>query len=198
MLIFLRPSRTWVEHAYSLPRIDLTKKESRFAWTSAHQVAFETLKSALLSAPILRTHDPTRRCFVYANASDFAIGAVLTQGLDSGSHSIAFESHKLHGPELNYDALTKEFLAIRFAATKFRSYLHNPAVDSHIFYTDHQSLQFLDQQTSLTGKFLRWCHAILNAIGPFHIRYHPGKDIAVADALSRRPDHRQLFLLQSM
>jgi len=63
---------------------NLTRKDTKFEWTETAQAAFDQLKQAFTTAPILLTFDPEKPITVETDASDYAIGAVLSQpGLDS-------------------------------------------------------------------------------------------------------------------
>ncbi|KAG7674304.1 hypothetical protein KSW81_006109 [Nannochloris sp. 'desiccata'] len=172
------------------PLNELTKKSLRFLWTPLHTHAFEELKKSVTSSPVLQVYDASKQCVVCTDASNVAVGAVLLQVGESTEalRPVAFFSRKLRGAELNYDARTKEFLAIKLTAYKWKHYLNNGTTP--LFYTDHQSLQYLNSQTELSPKFMRWFGSITGWLGgPPDIRYKPGKQNVVADALSRRPDH---------
>jgi hypothetical protein len=83
------------------------------------------------------------------DASDYAIGAVLSQSKDKKHYAISYASKTLTGPQLNYGTTEKELLAIVFAIKKFRSYL----VGAKVFvYTDHAALKYL-----LTKKVAKPC-----------------------------------------
>lgn len=170
------------------PLTDLISTKRKFTWTPLHQGQFDALKKAITDAPVLAVYNANAPCIVYTDASNHAVGGVLLQpGTNTKLHPVAFFSTKLKGPERNYDARTKEFLAIKMAAIKWRPYLHNG--QSTVFHTDHQSLQYLNPATETNSKFVRW-HALISSwIGPFTIVYTPKLSNVVADALSRRPDH---------
>jgi hypothetical protein len=85
--------------------------------------AFETLKLALTSAPIIQPLDWSLPFEIMCNASDYAVGAVLGQYKDKKHHAITYASKTLAGPQLDYATTEKELLAIVFAIDKFRSYL---------------------------------------------------------------------------
>lgn len=65
--------------AIAAPLTELTKKDKEFEWTTAAQGAFDRLKQAFTRAPILLTFDPEKPIVVETDASDYALGAVLSQ-----------------------------------------------------------------------------------------------------------------------
>jgi hypothetical protein len=60
----------------------LTEKNRVFYWTSEAEVAFQTLKNALITSPILAYPDPHSEFILDTDASNFGIGAVLSQVQD--------------------------------------------------------------------------------------------------------------------
>ena len=99
--------------------------------------AFETLKKALISAPIIQPPDLKLPFEIMCDASDYAVGAVLGQTKDKKHHAITYASKTLIGAQLNYATTKKELLAVVFAIDKFRSYLVGTKV---VIYTDHAAL----------------------------------------------------------
>ena len=99
--------------------------------------AFETLKKALISAPIIQPPDWKLQFEIMCDASDYAVGAVLGQTKDKKHNAIAYASKTLTGAQLNYATMEKELLAVVFAIDKFRSYLVETKV---IVYTDYAAL----------------------------------------------------------
>jgi len=163
------------------PLTELLKKENPFIWSDAQVTAFDVLKSALVSAPVLAIFDPSKDVAVHTDASKFAIGAVLMQD----DRPVAFESRKLSSAEINYPVHEKEQLAVVHALIKWRVYLHSRPEPFSIF-TDHQSLKYLDTKNSLSPRQVRW----MEKLAEFHydIHYRKGSLNVVPDALSRRPD----------
>jgi hypothetical protein len=103
------------------PLTELTKKEkdasakakSAFNWTEADGRAFATLKHHFTVAPILVHFHPEKPPLVETDASDFALGAVLSQVQETKRlHPVAYHSKKFKPAEINYDVYDKEILAI--------------------------------------------------------------------------------------
>jgi hypothetical protein len=85
------------------PLIALTCKDKPFSWNPTAQAAFDTLKMAFTSAPVLIHPDPAKPFIVEMDASDFALGAILSQfGIDGLLHPVVFYSRKLTSAEINY------------------------------------------------------------------------------------------------
>ncbi|MBW0504884.1 hypothetical protein O181_044599 [Austropuccinia psidii MF-1] len=85
------------------------------------------------------------------NASDYALGAVLSQVSDSGKNPIAFDSRKLIPEELNYGIHEKELLRIVWALKSWRAFLLSLSYPFEVL-TNHCSLQYF-----MTSKVLT-CH----------------------------------------
>jgi hypothetical protein len=75
----------------SRPLTDLLKKHTSFVWKPTHQHAFDTLKQALISAPVLALPDFSLPFCIYTDACKTGIGAVLMQN----GHPLAFLSKAL-------------------------------------------------------------------------------------------------------
>jgi hypothetical protein len=164
------------------PLIRLTKKDVPFIWTKEEQGAFETLKRALVTAPVLRSPDPALPYTVTTDASDFAVGAVLSQDDGTGDRPVAFTSSTLNATRQRYSAYDKEMFAILEALRVWRPYL---AGKPFTIVTDHAPLQHLQSQAALSPRQARWLDRL--AEYQFAIVYKPGRFNTVADALSRRP-----------
>ncbi|MBW0474125.1 hypothetical protein O181_013840 [Austropuccinia psidii MF-1] len=93
----------------------LLKKDSPFIFNEEALSQFQILKEAFTTAPILSHFNPSLPAIVETDASDYALGAVLSQVNDSGKHPIAFDSCKLLSAELNYEIHDKELLGIVWA-----------------------------------------------------------------------------------
>ena len=111
-------------------------KHKQFQWSPAAQVAFEQLKQAMVSAPVLALPDFKESFVVETDVSDIGIGAVLMQK----DRPIAFLSKALGDSHKHKSIYEKEFLALIMAVEKWRQYLQR---QEFIIRTDHQSLAYL-------------------------------------------------------
>ena len=168
------------------PLTDLTK-DKPFVWTEKCQEAFEELKRRFCTAPILEHFQPDRSTVLETDASDFALGCVLSQiAADKKLHPVAFHSRKFNSAEENYDIHDKEMLAI---VTAFKEWEHLlKSVDSQIIvYTDHKNLEYFNTTKVLTRRQARWAEHL--AEFDFKVVYRPGEKNTKADILSRRWDY---------
>ncbi|PIK45975.1 hypothetical protein BSL78_17183 [Apostichopus japonicus] len=122
------------------------KKSStrRLAWTTEHQVAFETLKSKLCVQPILGYADFTKPFELEVDASHQGLGAVLFQHQNGMRKVISYASRTLRGAERNmesYSSMKLEMLGLKWAVTeKFREYLLG---NTFTIFTDNNPLAHL-------------------------------------------------------
>lgn len=175
---YRRSVQKFSEVAASLTR--LLQKTVAWEWTTEQQRAFETLKQALSSTPVLVYPDMTKQFTLTADASDLAVGAVLQQDHGEGLQPVAYFSRKLKGPELNWTTSEKETLAQVLAFKHWRCFLEGLPF---VMQTDHSPLTYLQTQPSLSRKQARWLEYFSQF--QFSIQYVKGQDNNVADALSR-------------
>jgi hypothetical protein len=165
---------------------DLTKKDVVWCWSDDCQLAFESLKDAILSAPSLHHPDFLLPFVLETDASDFAVGAVLSQPFSAEFLSpVGFFSRKLSSAEVNYDVHDKELLAIVCALDHWSHYLLGSPHVIKVF-TDHRNLVYFRTRRTLSPRLLRWS-AFLNQFD-FVISYRKGELNIGADSLSRRSD----------
>ncbi|CAO1939527.1 unnamed protein product [Urochloa humidicola] len=178
--------RKFVHHfaVIAKPLTSLLKKNTLFVWTHDHQVAFESLKSALSSAPVLATPDFSKPFCIETDASAQGVGAVLMQS----GHPLAFISKPLGPRTVGLSTYEKEYLAILLAVEQWRSYLQHA---EFIICTDQKSLTHLTDQRLNTP----WQQKVFTKLLglQYKIVYKQGTDNRVADALSRR-SHSQASL----
>ena len=100
-----------------------TRKGVTFAWTTDHQVAFDTLKACLLQAPILGFPTEEGRFVLDTDASLFAVGGVLNQLQDDREVVIVYASQSLRLSQRWYCTTRWDMLAAVSMCTHFRLYL---------------------------------------------------------------------------
>lgn len=164
------------------PINNLLKKNTPFVWTSEHQRAFENLRDCLCNEPILRYPDFKKPFIVTTDASNQALGAILSQGEIGKDLPIAYASRALNQAETNYSTIDKELLAIVFAVKHFRPYLYGRAFT---LVTDHRPLVWLNSVKDPTSRLLRWRLTLDEYT--YDVVYKKGKANLNADALSRNP-----------
>ena len=161
--------------------------KQKFSWGREQNIEFEKLKKRFTTAPILAHFYLERETVIETDASDFALGAILSQFQDKRLHPVAFHSRKLNLAERNYEIHDKELLAILEAFMEWKHYLYS-AHKPITVYTDHQNLQHFLTTKKWNQRQIRW--AQLLASFNFKIIYQPGSRSSKPDALSRRPEYR--------
>ena len=166
-------------------KLDLTVP--KFVWASEHQKAFDALKLALTTAPVLGYPDFEREFILETDASLRWLGAVLSQVDEEGkTHVIVYVSWTLRPSEKSmhkYSSAKLELLALKWAVTeKFRDYLLG---SKFTVYTDNNPLAYI--QTSKLG-VSQICWLSKLALFDFNIIYRSGKSNQAADALSQCPE----------
>ena len=78
------------ESEIKIPLVRLLQKRLTWNWGEEQQQAFETLKYSLTRAPVLARPDFSLPFCVQCDASDDALGAVLTQEFADGEHPIGY------------------------------------------------------------------------------------------------------------
>ena len=157
---------------------------AEFRWGEAEQEAFEALKHALTTTPILAPPDYSRPFKVATDASKFAIGAVLTQGEGEHLRVVAYESRKMIDAETRYPVHDKELLAVIHALKKWDYHLRG---QRFVIETDNWATKYIQTKPNLNHRQMNWMSTLQSFDCDFVHR--PGKDNVVADALSRRSDH---------
>jgi len=138
-----------------IPLTRLTRKNSPWNFDNNCRIAFNTLKQAFTSAPILTHWVPDVQLVVETNASDYALAAILSiMTKDNEIHPIAFHSRTFSALELNYDVYNKELLSIFEAFKIWRHYLEGSASLINIVM-DHKNLEYFSTTKILTCRQAR-------------------------------------------
>ena len=165
------------------PLHQLLRKNSKgFHWTEACDSSFNTLKSKLTSPPVLAYPRFTDTFIVATDASDVAVGGVLSQVQDGHERVLAYWSRQLQKAERHYSTIEREALAIVSAVKEFYPYLYGFPFR---LLTDHNPLTSLKGMKDTGGRLTRWL-LFLQQFN-FTVEYKKGVSHTNADALSRRP-----------
>ena len=170
------------------PLTELTKKSDKWAWNKEAETAFQQLKNRFTSAPILAHFDAQKPVIIETDASDFAIGAVLSQrDQENRLHPVAFHFRKFSPAEINYEIHDKELLAIVDAFKHWRRYCEGATHQVQVF-SDHQNLEYFTTTKVLNRRQARWAQELAGI--DFLFYYRPGTQNGKPDALSRRSEYR--------
>lgn len=169
------------------PLTYLTKKDVPFLWSEKADAAFQLLKSAFSSAPLLAHFQPEYQTVVETDASDYAVAAVLSQENPSSQllHPVAFYSRSLSPAERNYEIYNKELLAIHSSFKEWRSYLEGSTHSVRVI-TDHKNLEYFASTKLLTRRQARWSEFLSGF--SYVVFYRPGCLGGKPDTLTRRSD----------
>ena len=163
------------------PLTELTKKETKFVWSQDCEKAFQTLKQALVNPPILAYPDYNKPYLLQADASRDSVGMVLSQIQNGKERVISYAGKRLSPAQRLYHTTEKEALAIVLAFKTFDPYLRG---NNTIVQSDHKALLWLMGQKQCPARIARWVCYLSQF--DFTIGHKPGKELANADALSRR------------
>lgn len=170
--------RRFIKHygLISRPLSNLLKKGVSFVWTTTTEKAFQQLKQALVTAPVLVLPNFQKPFVLETDASDLGFGAMLMQD----NHPIAYLSKVVCVKNQALSTYEKECLAIILAVEKWKSYLQH---QEFIIRTDHKSLLHLKEQR-ISSKIQQ--KAVFRLMDlQYKIVYKQGNTNMAVDALSR-------------
>ncbi|XP_050505429.1 uncharacterized protein LOC126883802 [Diabrotica virgifera virgifera] len=160
------------------------KKDAKIEHTPEFVECFETCRKLLMNEPLLQYPDFSKPFNLTTDASNFAIGAVLSQGPVGSDKPIAFASRTLNETETKYSTIEKEMLAMVWATKYFRPYLFGRKFK---ILSDHRPLQYLFSLKEPNSKLVRWRLKLEEF--DYEVIYKKGKANTNADALSRIEIH---------
>ena len=202
---FIKDFARKAEPLFAYLQGDVAKKKSDLLVPSLNNNckamrAYDLLKEAVMSAPVLAFADYTKPFLLETDASQIGLGAVLSQKQEDGKfHPVAFGSRSLKASEKRYHSSRLEFLALKWAVTEhFEEYLRYKPFKVK---TDNNPLTYVMTTAKLNACGIRWAQEL--ASFDFELEYIKGKNNAAADALSRLedrlpPDHADRISIQAM
>ena len=171
---------------YTVMPFGLKKAQERFSGlTEAAKKAFESLKLAFTTAPVLQHFNPTLPSMLITNTSDYAFASILLQpDTKHLLHPVAYYSRKFSPAKINYEIHDKELLAVVDSFRDMRSWLIG-SPHPILVLSDHKNLAYFMSSQVLNHHQARW--SMFLSEFDFKLDYSPGKKNP-ADVPSRRLD----------
>ncbi len=138
---------------------------------------------AVLSSPVMNYPTKTDKYILDCDASDFAVGAALSQVQDGEERVIDFGSFTLTPAQRKYCTTRKELLTVISFTRTYRHYLLG---QQFIVRTDHNSLVWLTRFKNIEGQLARWLEELSQY--DMIIQHRAGAKHSNADGLSRIPN----------
>ena len=163
----------------SEPLREICKQDPEFELTNSEHVAFSRTKEEISKNVTLPYFNPKSSTTLQTDASKKGLGAVILQD----SRPVMFASQALTGAEKNYQNLERECLAMIWGMEKFHYFLYGK---QFTLKTDQKPLVsiYKKHMMEISPRIQR---LIVRSFPyqPFNVHYRKGKDIPLADALSR-------------
>ena len=170
------------------PLAKLTGKE-QWEWTEEQQKVFKGLKAKISEEITLTIPNNEGQFQVEVDASDFAMGGILSQHQkDNTWWPVAFISKSFNSAEWIYKIYDKEMLAVMYAFYEWSHYLIGVSIPTEVL-TDHQNLRYFWKPQNLNRWQARWALDLQDF--NFIIKYRPGKANSKADILLRQAGHER-------
>ena len=163
------------------PITKLTRKKNSFVWETDQEAAYTRILSLLVSDPIVRLPDFTRRFYLSTDASDVGISGVLSQIFDDGEHPVHCVSRVLTDTEMRYPTIHKEALAVIWSIERLEGYL---AYGRFTWRTDNKPLKFMKSVDCPKGRAGNWIYRLQKY--DYDVEFIPG-------ALNNLPDYMSRF-----
>ena len=168
------------------PLNNLTRKEEKWKWGDEQQETFEQLKQVFTSRLLLVALDIDKEFRVETDASNFAIGGVLSiKCEDNKWRLVAYISKLLNETKRNYEIYDKEMLAVIRCLEAWRHFLEGSRSKFEV-WTDHKNLEYFMSNQKLNRRQAQW--ALYLSRFDFMLKHIAGSKMGKADRLSRRPD----------
>ncbi len=179
-------SKKWIRAEKSeASRAKNLSSQSGLFFTSEAKKAFTELRQVFVEGPILNHFDQEHHIRIETDASDYAIGRILSQltSDDSGRwYLVAFFSKKMIPAETRYETHDGKLLAIVEAFKTWRHYMEG-CKHKVLVFIDYNNLQYFMNTKNLSSRHVRWAQELSSY--HFRIDYQQDKANRAADALSQ-------------
>lgn len=159
-------------------------------WDEAQERAFNDLKEAITSTPTLKYFDVSDDITLSVDASSFGLGACIMQR----EQPVAYASRALNTAERNYAQIEKEMLGIVYGLQKFNEYVYGKTV---LVETDHKPLESLFKKPLSSAPPRLQRMMLKDQQHDIVVKYKAGKELYIADTLSRSKGFEQVGTLRS-
>lgn len=186
--------RNFIPHLAELtqPLRDLLRKNACFEWTATHTKALDKIKDAIQNSSILHTFNPDIPIVIQSDASKYGLGCCLMQN----GKPVSYASKSLTEAEIHYAQIEKELLAIVYACTKFSEFIYGNKI---LIQTDHKPLLSILGKSLSSNYSVRIQRMKIKLLKyDLTVEYIPGKDLHIADLLSRNPGQDMSIELEGM
>ena len=164
----------------------MLKKNNLFHWEEQQTQSFQQVKTLIAKAntTLLRYYDRNLPVTVQADASLIGLGACLIQKNKGEDQPIAFASKSLTDVETRYTNIERELLAIVFTCQRFSTYLLGK---SFVAESNHKPLEMIAMKNLANAP--PHLQRMLLELQRYDvtIKYQPGKEMQLANALSHCP-----------
>ncbi|XP_048236731.1 uncharacterized protein K02A2.6-like [Haliotis rufescens] len=163
------------------PLRQLLPKDVEFVWDHPQSTAFQRIKDIITQTPgqVLAYYDPDKDLTLQVDASKYGLGAALLQD----GKPVTYASKSLTTTEVNYAQIEKEMFAILFGCKRFHQYVYGRHVKVE---SDHKPLiSIMKKPLAVAPARLQRMMLQLQKYD-LTVEHRPGKEIVVADTLSRK------------
>lgn len=163
--------------------LELQHRDCEFKWTVKQEHEWQQLKNTLTTAPVLSLYDHTKRIKLSTDASKDGIGAVLLQAEGEHWKPAAYASRAMTKSECRYPQIEKECLGLAYGLERIHNYVYG--LPSFTAETDHRPLVAIIKKNlnEMSPRIQRLMMKMQRY--DFELIYTPGKNLILADALSR-------------
>ena len=163
------------------PLRELLQKDVEWLWSERQEIAFQAVKGKLTSDAVLQYYDVEKPTTISVDASFYGLGACLLQE----GRPVCYASRSLNTAERNYAQIEKELLAIVYGCTKFHQHVYGKKVRVE---TEHKPLEPLFKKPLFQAPHRLQRMMLRLQRYDLLVEYKPGKNLYIADTLSRAPE----------
>ena len=165
----------------------LREQVSKWDWTPSTDSAFQQLKQWICKTLLKTTlayYDRSQPLSIQTDASEYGLGAALLQN----NRPIAFASKTLTDVETRYANIERECLSVVFGLEKFHTYIYGRHIT---VFNDHKPLEMITKKPihAAPPRLQRMLLRLQKY--DYTLIYKPGKEMTLADRLSRFPSNKE-------